>query len=200
MLVLGLDISSVSTGWSLLNDSTLLDYGTIKIDPAEKHPRKLAQFAHDLGAIMHQHPDIDWVSIEDQYFQNVVTVKILSRFCGVAICEICRILDIGDVYSPDQLLAIADKKSGKLSDRGMVLVPPTQLMGMIGLKHIGNRDEKKKEIIGWANQTFGLKLTSEEDDAADSLALAYGTNKRIGEVLHAIGNRTQGKTGKGRAG
>jgi Holliday junction resolvasome RuvABC endonuclease subunit len=94
MLILGLDISSVSTGWSILENDTLLDSGLIKIASNLSHPDKLSQFAHDLKCITRDH-DIDWVVIEDQYFQNVVTVKILSRFCGVAIQVMNDIL-----YSP----------------------------------------------------------------------------------------------------
>ena len=84
MKVLSLDISSVSTGWCILNDLTLVDYGIIKLYKALDTAEKLRLFRLELVRILlHYSPDV--VVIEDTFFQkNVKTLKLLSYFVGVA--------------------------------------------------------------------------------------------------------------------
>jgi len=91
MKVLGLDVSTVSTGWAVLTDGpTLGEYGLIPFEantPEHKvsEKRKLVVFREVVkGLITKFSPDI--VIIEDTYVQFDPSVtKKLSRFAGVAI-------------------------------------------------------------------------------------------------------------------
>ena len=100
MIVLGLDVSSSSTGWAILKNSRFYkregkDYGIIappkKLGPAEK----LDYFRTHLGRVLKSVPDKVVIGIEDTFlFKNPKVLKILSRFAGVAMqsCwEICGV-------------------------------------------------------------------------------------------------------------
>ena len=92
MKVMGLDVSTKSTGWFITKKSC----GTIC--PSEKllFEEKLVYFRRELLKILQKHcPDI--VIIEDAYFQprkgSIHTLKALSKFGGVA-AEACTSQEI----------------------------------------------------------------------------------------------------------
>ena len=86
MKCLGLDISTTSTGWSVLTDQfVLVDYGRIDFPSDKPQKERLVIFGELLTAILTKY-NPDYVIIEDTFvkFDPMVTKK-LSRFAGVAI-------------------------------------------------------------------------------------------------------------------
>ena len=85
MSVMGLDVSTKSTGWFISKRAM----GLITIDPAASLEDKLCYFRDELVKLLEKYrPEI--VVIEDTYlrFHNPLTLKQLARFSGVAI-EAC---------------------------------------------------------------------------------------------------------------
>jgi len=82
MKVLSLDVSSVSTGWALINeDAKLLHFGTISI-PNLDVMAKLYWFHNYLESLIFTlEPDI--ILVEETYLKNVKTLKTLSQFIGM---------------------------------------------------------------------------------------------------------------------
>ncbi len=83
MKILGLDVSTKSTGWFIAKRSC----GTIK-PPGDNFADKLVYFRAELVKLLDKYkPDL--VVIEDAYYQprkgSIHTLKALSKFAGVAI-------------------------------------------------------------------------------------------------------------------
>jgi Holliday junction resolvasome RuvABC endonuclease subunit len=93
MKTLGLDISTVSTGWAVLadppetpNEPKLIDYGCIDFKYSEKISSRIMIFREAIKGILKLNPDVKYVIIEDTYIaKNPKTTKQLNRFAGVAI-------------------------------------------------------------------------------------------------------------------
>ena len=83
MKILALDVSTKSTGWFITKRSC----GIIKIDSKLEFPKKLVLFRKELAVILKQYKP-KTVVIEDVHyhrgFSNIHTVKVLSKFGGVA--------------------------------------------------------------------------------------------------------------------
>jgi len=90
MKILGVDISSKSTGWAILEGDKVIDFG--KVNPTGKlsHANKLFLFAVELKRII-ERCQPDEIAIEDVVqVKSVSVAKILARFNGVAIIEAYR--------------------------------------------------------------------------------------------------------------
>lgn len=88
MKIMGIDISSRSTGWSIIEGDQLLEYG--KINPTGKtmtSTQKMVYFHNELERIIsRQQPDE--IAIEDVVqVKSVSVTKILARFNGIALVE-----------------------------------------------------------------------------------------------------------------
>lgn len=93
MIVVGLDISSKSTGWAILKNGHFYarmekDCGLIIIPDKYKPAEKLVFFRDKLERVV-SGIDISCIVLEDVYLRNVTTIKVLSRFAGVA-CELIK--------------------------------------------------------------------------------------------------------------
>ena len=92
MKTLGLDISTVSTGWAVLSDTPsapnkaeLIDNGFIDFKYKDSFSERLMIFRELIRGIISMHSDINYVIIEDTYISvNPKTTKHLNRFAGVA--------------------------------------------------------------------------------------------------------------------
>ncbi len=91
-IILGLDVSSVSTGYAILKHGRLykrLDiyYGLMKFSSKSPHPERLSLFREQLQDILIAvEPDV--VSIEDVFVgRNAKTSILLGKYSGVA-CEV----------------------------------------------------------------------------------------------------------------
>lgn len=83
---LGLDISTARTGWALIEPETKNIYmsGFIMFSPKDSFQDKVGKLYNGLIDLFEKE-DIQKVGIEDQFFGfNVLTLKILSRFSGIA--------------------------------------------------------------------------------------------------------------------
>lgn len=85
MIILSLDISSISTGWVVYNDlQKSFFYGKIKTKPKDPLPLRLCVFRNTLKEIIDCYKP-DNVVIEDAFSGiNVRTMKVLVKFAGVA--------------------------------------------------------------------------------------------------------------------
>lgn len=92
MKIMGIDISSKSTGWGTIQDNKLLEFGKINPTGTMTSAQKLFYFHNELERIIFkQKPDI--IAIEDVVqVKSVSVAKILARFNGVAIVEAYRYL------------------------------------------------------------------------------------------------------------
>ena len=87
MKILGLDISTKSTGWFIAKRSC----GAIVTDPSASFEEKLVGFRVELDSLLTKYsPDL--VVIEDAYYRpgfgSIHTLKALVKFAGVAL-ELC---------------------------------------------------------------------------------------------------------------
>jgi len=102
---LGIDISSNSTGWAVVDFKrgiyNLADFGLIKPDGNMTHVQKLYLLGNELGRIFEKFRP-DNIAIEESVFvNNKKTMRILTRFGGVILFkayEHCKI--VADVYEP----------------------------------------------------------------------------------------------------
>lgn len=92
MKTMGIDISSKSTGWGVIEDGKLLEFGKINPTGTMTHAQKLYYFHVELERVIsRQRPDD--IAIEDVVqVKSVSVAKILARFNGVAIVEAYRYL------------------------------------------------------------------------------------------------------------
>jgi Holliday junction resolvasome RuvABC endonuclease subunit len=88
-VILGLDVSSVSTGWAILKNGRFykregVDYGTIKTTNKDSMSKRLSVFRDELESILvGNKPDI--IIMEDTHLSKFVnTLKVLVRFGAVA--------------------------------------------------------------------------------------------------------------------
>jgi len=87
MLVLGLDISSNSTGWGLIEDDKLLEYGLIKPEGSMETIQRLYFFGNEIKKVIEKY-NPDEIAIEEIVFvHGPRTMKILARFSGVALFQ-----------------------------------------------------------------------------------------------------------------
>jgi Holliday junction resolvasome RuvABC endonuclease subunit len=184
--VLGLDVSSLSTGWTIIvegeNAVELQDYGLITNDERDCLGLKLDNFAQELHKVLVKYPDIQWVGIEDTYEQNVVTMKTLSKFAGVAIRQIYQVLGIGATYSEDLLTKALHMKRKAPPERGIYLPMPLTVTRLIGIKGSMHRDEKKQKVVDWVNLYFHKRFTFDQNDITDSIAVACSTIFKIKNI------------------
>jgi len=89
-MLLGLDISSIKTGWCVLDSLALIDYGTIQISNRLSPFDRLVYFGEELVNIINIFP-IQKAIIEDGFYSsNLRTTKLLAYFTGVAVYELIR--------------------------------------------------------------------------------------------------------------
>jgi len=182
-LWLGLDVSSVSTGWSILEtgrDSVgLADYGLITNSDKECLGSKLDHFAAQLHEVLVKYSDVQWIGIEDTYEQNVVTMKVLSKFAGAATLTIYRALGIGTAYTEDALTKAFSKKRTPPPTHGIYLPAPLTVTRLVGIKGKLHRDEKKAAVVRWVNMYFHKKFVIDDNDITDAIAVGCATIFRI---------------------
>lgn len=83
MKVLGLDCAT-RTGFALLDDSGIIDYGKIELNPKDPHLIRFVYFRKEIKKLVEKLcPDV--VVIEDTYARNASTAAYLNRLCGIVI-------------------------------------------------------------------------------------------------------------------
>ena len=120
MIIVGLDISSTSTGWAVLREGKFLskegrDFGFIKPPKKLELSEKLHFFRNELVYVLESTlPDM--VGIEDVFSsRNLKTFKLLSRFSGVGVEAVRSLLalepEIVSVTQVRSCIGPQDKKS-----------------------------------------------------------------------------------------
>lgn len=162
-------------------DGELIDSGIITSE-SESLGEKLLDLEQGLNLVLSDHAPA-WIGIEDTYAQNIITMKTLSKFAGVAIKCACENHGIGLCYS-DKTIAKAMKVKRKAPpDKGILVLVPTEIVKLVGIKSGKlDREQKKEEVRHWVNQTYGTSYTIEDNDETDAIAIAVATINKIREL------------------
>jgi Holliday junction resolvasome RuvABC endonuclease subunit len=153
MKILGLDISTKSTGWFIAKRSC----GAIVTDPSASFEEKLVGFRAELDFLLTKHsPDL--VVIEDAYYRpgfgSIHTLKALVKFAGVAL-ELCASKGI-------QTEIITATKARKYC--------------------CGRSGEKvtKKDVFDFFVEKYGLDdwTFNKHNDITDAMALSWGYREK----------------------
>lgn len=92
--IISLDIAAKSTGWTYCVKDKLKDYGTIKTDPKLHIAKRLSIFKGELSKVFKKYNPTH-VVIENGYLgRNVMTLKVLCEFAGVAKESCVSVLNI----------------------------------------------------------------------------------------------------------
>lgn len=84
-IIMGIDISSRSSGWSVIDGKKLIEYNMIHPSPKMKLSQKLNLFNGELEKIIKQY-NPEYIAIEDVVIcRSAKTAIILGRFNGVAL-------------------------------------------------------------------------------------------------------------------
>jgi len=160
-IILGLDCSTTSTGWSIFDDKGLAAYGIIKPDGNDWRERLILQ-APKLKEIIEKYKP-QKIVMEDVPLNSQGGLKILVVLGAV------------------QGLVLGIASSLNVPIR---FVTPNEWRSKVGL-FTGNRtdtkrEEMKRRSVEMANQEFGLNLQwisksskKNEDDISDAILIAY---------------------------
>lgn len=144
-MIIGLDLSSVNSGYAILDGTSLITFGSIIPSKKASHSEKLCFIYESIRELFSKYP-ITEVAIEDQHFRtNVDTLKLLSRIAGVA-------------------MLCAAQHGASVS-----LYPaPT-----IKLCFTGSGKADKKDMIAKAIERYELRRDQIDDNIADSIGVCY---------------------------
>lgn len=156
MIVIGLDISSSSTGWAVLKNRGRfykregVDYGMIKPHKKLELSEKLVYFRTELIKILETtKPDI--VAAEDVFFsRNPKTLKILSKFQGVAAEAVRETLG-----QPTNIVTVKEVRA---------------VVGTQGKEEVFNEIVKMFKLKGW--------VFKKHNDITDAIAVAFYAHKK----------------------
>lgn len=154
-LILGVDSSTKSTGWTLMTtDGELVEYGLIKTDKDATEIEKIMEHKHYFEKLFKEH-SISHTICEDQYMgRNVKTLKQLVRVSTIA--------------------ALITTENNATFD----LVYPTSWKKLVN----GSGKAKKADTIKYVNETYGTSFKLKDNDIADSISIAeYKVRKLRGE-------------------
>lgn len=91
--ILSMDVSSVSTGWSVIINGKPKDYGLIKPPDGYDLSQKLLWFRNDFRKLLKLYQP-SHVVVEETYMRNVKTLKTLVQFVGIINVECLDLLDL----------------------------------------------------------------------------------------------------------
>lgn len=165
MVIMGIDASTTSSGWSIFNNGKLVDYGVIKPKGSDWRGRLIAQGPEIRKIIKKYRPDK--IYMEDVPLKKSggsMTLVILGAVQGA-------ILGIAASYGVE-----------------IDFLSPSQWRSEVGLfdgtRKGTERSELKKHSIELVNKLFGLELKwvtpsskFNEDDIADAVLVAYSQLK-----------------------
>ena len=145
MKYLGLDLSTVSTGYSIFDGPKLIEYGKI-VPSANDTMDRIVEIVSKLENIICNHT-VDVVLIEDVFYgSNYLTTKMLNRLAGAA------------------YLALTERHVGKVD-----FAMPTDARKCFGLLPKSN----KANVVSAVNAKYKLDLKRKDDDIADGIVLGY---------------------------
>jgi Holliday junction resolvasome RuvABC endonuclease subunit len=151
MKIMGIDISSSSTGWAVIEGDSLVEYG--KVEPHKKLSlaQKLCLFGTEINKLVLKHKP-DEIAIEDVIQVSSVSVtKILSRFNGIAIAESYKYLQKDPpLYTPPEWKKTLDGCNGgsKKAEIQLSMCKKYSLLSVDRVKYYQDKIEKAKAIAG----------------------------------------------------
>lgn len=184
MRILGLDMSSKKSGYALLDNDKLIDYGCWEMDSdVNKDWRKRIIFmAEQLNNYFLTH-QIDKVYVEDvpPIIQNSQTVKVLSALQG-CLMAVCNLHNADVTFVPvtewKNIIKIDLSHSSENKQKQKQFKSSNNTKGLSKLKERVKAYEKKMSI-DYANNYFGLDLKyispsskKNQDDIADAINIA----------------------------
>jgi Holliday junction resolvasome RuvABC endonuclease subunit len=154
MIYMGLDLSTVSTGFSVFNNKLLIEYGKMASDLPDTLDR-IIEITKRLEKVVDRHqPEV--VTIEDVFYgSNYLTTKMLNRMAGA----VYFMLKYPRLYRPEY----------PTKEIRIRFAMPTDARKCFGLLPKSN----KITVIDAVNNVFGLTLTKKDDDIADGIVLGY---------------------------
>lgn len=155
MIILGLDVSSARTGYSVVNNGKLLtaSFGTIEPNPKDNISKKLSFFSKQLKKIIKKYKP-DYIIVEDIFRgPNIKTFKTLAMFRGVCFLTVFE-------------------TTGK---------EPYSMMTMEARKNIGISVKQKEEVFDIVIKKYDLKEFNFKDhnDIVDSIVLAFALYNKM---------------------
>jgi Holliday junction resolvasome RuvABC endonuclease subunit len=162
MIYLGLDLSTVSTGYSVFDGHKLIEYGKIVSNLPDTMDR-ITEIVLRLEKIVQKHqPEV--ATIEDTYLKrgygsNYLMTKMLNRLAGATY----MMLKYGHTSTQEQPLGYRTKGIK------IQFAMPTNARKCFGLLP----KSTKLNVINAVNSRFKLTLDKKEDDIADGIVLGY---------------------------
>jgi len=113
MKFLGIDSSSKSTGWALIEDKKLIEYGKINPTDISSYCQKLNLFYVEIGKIFERFRP-DKIAIEETVFvRNSKSFRVLARIHGVILLAVYQYLNEEPVlYEPSKWKKMLDDCNG----------------------------------------------------------------------------------------
>lgn len=154
MRYLGLDLSTVSTGWAVFDDDKLVNYGKICPSASMAPIEKMRFIANEIGYTVGKHVP-NKVIIEDVFYGKCfLTTKVLNRLAGAVVYSILE--------------------SGIRVEVGFVM--PTAARKYMGLLSKSPEEKKKPSkslIVRAVNAKFGTNFRLADNDMADAAVIGY---------------------------
>jgi len=167
MRVLGLDISSVATGWAVVADGKIVAKGVINIDD-KLSPSAKTWYLHRQVETMIVLYDPDELAVEDVFLKiNYATTKVLSRLAGT-IQELWYRLSRKDVIFYYAVTARSQ------ADLGVKPASP------------------KEQIMEEVNKKFKFRPPITDNNVSDAVLVAYCGWKKRGEFEQETAKGTFG--------
>ena len=172
MKLLGLDIST-KTGFAVINDEALSDYGLIKskIDASDdfSYLDKALDLGNSIGALIEKHRP-DKIIIEQtnqgrfrtQKLLEFIHMAVLLRISALNLRSRVQYIDTSRWRS---ILKIRLTKEQRLHNKA---VKQKLARGKITSKHLA---------VLWVNNKFGMKLKLKDNDIADAICLCCAINE-----------------------
>lgn len=194
MNILGLDMSSQKSGYSLFRDKKLVDYGMWELDSSKEHDwrTRIAFMADCVSKYCRSH-FIDTIYVEDvpPILENTQTIKVLSALQGMLI-TIATQQDIEIEFVPVKTwkqkigINLVSSKENNACKKRIKDNFGTDAQKKLNKVKGWTKAWEKKMSVDYANNLFGLELvykspTSKfnQDDIADSINIAWS---QIGDV------------------
>lgn len=142
---LGIDPSTVSTGYAVMSDTgELIDWGVIKPNKKKLSEAQQAAFQYNTLVEIMEKYEVKGVACEDQHRgPNADTFKKLSRISGY-------------------MMLLAGQY-----DLPFVLYHPSSWRKRV----LGKGNATKEETIEWANEQYQLLLKKNDNDIADAIGI-----------------------------
>lgn len=148
MRVLGLDISSVATGWAIVDEGKVVVKGVINLDPKLSPGAKTWYLHHQVETMIILYKP-DELAVEDVFLKiNYATTKILSRLAGA-------IQELWYGTSGKEVIFYYAVTARSQADLGVKPASP------------------KEQIMEAVNKKFKFRPAIVDDNVADAVLVAY---------------------------